>query len=167
MSRSSAVDQIVTLTLPDELPDGTQVVSYRIISADGHPVAGSLLFSIGAATTAAALPASGNTVAVPDLDRADRRLSRAVRRHRRGFLRGLDRAGHSGGRIVIGALKIGLVSAVISLGLQGLDVLDLPLSAISAAATWRAGFDTSLGPSLLIAIVSMVIAWLRVAKRRP
>src|ERR1700761_4392828 len=41
-----AVDQIVTLMLPEGLPHGTQIVSYRIISADGHPVAGSLVFSI-------------------------------------------------------------------------------------------------------------------------
>jgi copper transport protein len=45
-----AVDQIVTLTLPETLPHGTQIVSYRIISADGHPVAGSLVFSIGEVT---------------------------------------------------------------------------------------------------------------------
>ena len=156
----SAVDQIVTLTLPDALPHGTQVVSYRIISADGHPVAGSLLFSIGSATTAAALPASGNAVAV------------LIWIARIGVYLGLFAGvggvffaawigqGNSGGRIMIGALKIGLVCAVISLGLQGLDVLDLPLSAITAPATWRAGFDTSLGPALLIAIVSMAIAWL-------
>jgi len=35
------------------LPRGTQVVSYRVISQDGHPVAGAMVFSIGAATTTA------------------------------------------------------------------------------------------------------------------
>src|ERR1700704_1400122 len=45
-----AVDQTVLVTLPDDLPRGTQVVSYRVVSQDGHPVAGSLMFWIGVVT---------------------------------------------------------------------------------------------------------------------
>ncbi|MFN5488595.1 MAG: copper resistance protein CopC, partial [Bradyrhizobium sp.] len=45
-----AVDESVMVTLPAGLPQGTQVVSYRVVSQDGHPVAGSLLFSIGVVT---------------------------------------------------------------------------------------------------------------------
>ena len=88
-----AVDQTITLTLPDALPRGTQMVSYRIISADGHPVGGSLAFSIGEVTGAAKPPAGDPAVAVADLADADRGLSRIVRRRRRRVLRGLDRAG--------------------------------------------------------------------------
>jgi copper transport protein len=40
--------EVVTADLPDELADGTYVVTYRLVSADGHPIAGSLTFSIGA-----------------------------------------------------------------------------------------------------------------------
>src|ERR1700738_1383923 len=45
-----AADQAIILTLPDELPRGTQIISYRVVSQDGHPVAGSLVFSIGVVT---------------------------------------------------------------------------------------------------------------------
>ena len=45
-----AVDQSVVIALPEKLPRGTQVLSYRVVSQDGHPVAGSLAFSIGAVT---------------------------------------------------------------------------------------------------------------------
>ena len=31
----------IEINLPDNLPHGTQLVSYRVISADGHPVGGS------------------------------------------------------------------------------------------------------------------------------
>src|ERR1700709_1073614 len=41
------------VTLPDNLPRGTQLISYRVISQDGHPVAGSVVFSIGVGTGAA------------------------------------------------------------------------------------------------------------------
>ena len=42
-----AVDETIEITLPTGLPAGTQVISYRVISADGHPVAGSMMFSVG------------------------------------------------------------------------------------------------------------------------
>src|SRR5215470_15577891 len=47
----SARDEAISITLPSGLPDGTQIVSYRVISQDGHPVTGSVTFSIGASTT--------------------------------------------------------------------------------------------------------------------
>lgn len=45
---ATTADEVVTADLPEELPDGTYVVTFRVVSADGHPVAGSLTFSIGA-----------------------------------------------------------------------------------------------------------------------
>jgi copper transport protein len=67
--------------------------------------------------------------------------------------------------VIIGSLRVGLVSAVASLGLQGLDLLDLPLSGLMSFAPWKSALGTSLGPSLLIAIASMLIA--RVAWQSP
>jgi copper transport protein len=155
----SAVDQTITLKLPDDLPRGTQVVSYRVVSADGHPVAGSLMFSIGAATAAAAAPVNDSAVAVLIwLTRIGVYL---------GLFAGIGGAffaawigqGDSGRKLIIGALWIGLGSAMASLGLQGLDVLALPLSAIATPSPWKAGLATSLGPSLLIAMAAMALAW--------
>ena len=34
--------------LPDDLDEGTYVVTWRVVSADGHPIAGSLTFHVGA-----------------------------------------------------------------------------------------------------------------------
>ena len=67
--------------------------------------------------------------------------------------------GPSGSTVSRGALAVGLVSAVASLGLQGLDLLNLPLGGIVTSAPWTSALATSLGPSLLIAIVAMAIAW--------
>jgi copper transport protein len=63
------------------------------------------------------------------------------------------------------ALYIGVVSAVASLGLQGLELLGLPLSGIVTVAPWTSAVSTSLGPSLLIAVAAMVVA--RLAWRSP
>jgi copper transport protein len=159
-----AVDQTVVVVLPDDLPQGTQVVSYRVVSQDGHPVAGSLMFSIGV-VTGGATPASSAFVPV------------LIWLFRIGVYLGLFAGvggvffaawigwGPSGARVIIGSLRVGLVSAVVSLGLQGLDLLNLPLSGLMSFAPWKSALGTSLGPSLLIAIASMLTA--RVAWQSP
>src|SRR5581483_6559199 len=45
-----ARDEAIVVAVPPDLPQGTSIVSYRVISADGHPVAGSITFSVGAPT---------------------------------------------------------------------------------------------------------------------
>lgn len=47
----SARDAVITVDLPDQLEDGTYAVAWKVISADGHPVAGSLTFSVGRPST--------------------------------------------------------------------------------------------------------------------
>ncbi|TDB83178.1 hypothetical protein E1091_18400, partial [Micromonospora fluostatini] len=50
---SRAVDSSVVLTVPPDLPDGTYIVTFRVISADSHPVSGGLSFAVGAPSSAA------------------------------------------------------------------------------------------------------------------
>ena len=49
-------DKVITTDLPATLADGTYVVVWRAISADGHPIAGSLTFSIGVPSPVVAPP---------------------------------------------------------------------------------------------------------------
>lgn len=154
----AAVDakgEAITITLPPGLPQGTQIVSYRVISEDGHPVTGAVTFSIGAPTANRA-PES-----------ADRGIDALIWLTRLGLYLGLF-AGIGGvfflnwiarrraaAALIEAALIIGIVSAAASLGLQGLDLLGLPLTGIVAVAPWKLALGTSLGPSLLIAIVAL------------
>lgn len=41
-------DTKLVVELPDDLADGTYVVAWRVVSSDGHPIAGALTFSVGA-----------------------------------------------------------------------------------------------------------------------
>jgi copper transport protein len=66
--------------------------------------------------------------------------------------------GADGSAIRLGAFVVGLLSAAASLGLQGLDLLNLPSAGLVTVAPWSAALATSLGPSLLIAIGAMAIA---------
>ena len=153
-----AVGQSVLIVLPDDLPQGTQIVSYRVVSQDGHPVAGSMVFSIGA-VTGAAPPAKASPLAVLIwLARIGVYLGLFVGVGGAFFAAWIGQ-GPSGSTVSRGALAVGLVSAVASLGLQGLDLLNLPLGGIVTSAPWASALATSLGPSLLIAIVAMAIAW--------
>lgn len=145
----------IVITLPENLPRGTQVVSYRVISADGHPVGGSILFSIGAVTATAPIPA--NTGSANGLIWLARigvyfGLLVGVGGVFFGSWIGPVRAGSN---VIRTALIIGLFCAAASIGLQGLDVLELPLRDIEISAPWKAAIATSLGPSLLIAIGAM------------
>ena len=153
-----AVGQSVLMVLPDDLPQGTQIVSYRVVSEDGHPVGGSLVFSIGA-VTGSAPPADAKPLTVTIwLARIGVYLGLFVGIGGAFFAAWIGQ-GPAGSAVSRGALAIGLVSAFASLGLQGLDLLNLPFGAIATSAPWASALATSLGPSLLIAIVVMAMAW--------
>lgn len=163
-----AHDDTITIRIPSDLPRGTQVVSYRIISADGHPVSGSVLFSIGAPSGAVAQVNSSDPVTAV-----------LIWLGRVGIYIGLF-AGIGGvffvtwfaperparGPIAT-ALAIGTAAAFFSLGLQGLDLLGLPISALASEKTWQAGWGTSLGPSLAIAFVGMISSSLALRSNTP
>jgi copper transport protein len=146
----------IEISLPGNLPRGTQFVSYRVISADGHPVGGSVVFSIGMPTGQAAAPA----------DEAPGRAA-LVWLARIGVYLGLF-AGIGGvffgawiapargsSNLILAALIVGFLSALAAFGLQGVDLMNLPLGDILTATPWKAAATTSLAPSLLIAVAAM------------
>ena len=48
LARVAAANATVTIVPAESLRRGTHVLSWRVISADGHPVGGAVVFSIGA-----------------------------------------------------------------------------------------------------------------------
>jgi copper transport protein len=154
----SAHDSVVEISLPDNL-HGTQLVSYRVVSADGHPVGGSLVFSLG-------MPVSEIT---PPSDRAPA-LDALIWLARIGVYVGLFAGvggvffavwiarAKSAPRVIVPAPVIGFASAVSACGLQGLDLLGRAPADILTSAPWQAAAGTSLLPSLLIAVAAMALA---------
>ena len=150
-----AKDEMISVTVPADLPHGTAIVNYRVISLDGHPVAGSVTFSIGEPSETR--PAALSHAAVDSM----------IWLARIGLYLGLF-AGIGGAffvnwiarrkvasRAISAFLALGIISAAGSLGFQGLDALGLSLADLLALAPWKIALGTSLGPSLLIAIVAM------------
>lgn len=61
---------LVTVALPADLADASYAVSYRVVSADGHPVTGAVSFQVGAG--------GANQVQVPESDTAAATVAVAV-----------------------------------------------------------------------------------------
>jgi copper transport protein len=150
--------EAITLTLPADLPLGTQIVSYRVISADGHPVTGSITFSVGEPTENKPPPESAATInALIWLTRLGLYLGLFAGIGGVFFVEWIARQ-RAATSLIAAVLIVGAVSAVASLALQGLDVLGLPLSSVVSMAPWKIALDTSLGPSLLIALAALAAA---------
>ncbi|RVA43964.1 copper resistance protein CopC, partial [Mesorhizobium sp. M7A.F.Ca.CA.004.11.1.1] len=161
-------DQTVEIDNPQLLKSGTHVLSWRVISADGHPVGGSLLFSIGAPSEP---PAVSEAVDWP--------LRSAIWTGKIflyvGLFLGVGGAfalawlagsGRAGQRFVAAAILSGLVASCLSLGLQGLDALGAPLSHLAQSVVWRTGLDTSFGWTVLVALIALGLGLLSLAGPR-
>ena len=157
-----ASDEAINVALPAHLPKGTQIVSYRVISADGHPVAGSITFSIGEPTENKPPPETGAGInGLIWLTRIGLYLGLFAGIGGAFFVNWIARE-RAASRVIPASLIVGIVSALASLGLQGLDLLGLPLSGVLARGPWKIALGTSLGPSLLIAVAALlaaVVAW--------
>nr|WP_244422846.1 CopD family protein [Bradyrhizobium sp. ORS 278] len=163
--RADVTGPAVVVRLPPDLPRGSQLVSYRVISADGHPVAGVVSFAVGAPTPANAF-----------LER-DHWRDGLIWSARLALYAGLFFG--VGGvfflkwvgpvasvqRILIVVLGAGLVGAVLSVGGQGLDLLDLPLRGLLTPSPWASAANTSLIFTVLFTAFAMAAAlaaaWLR------
>ncbi|MCG5248398.1 copper resistance CopC/CopD family protein [Methylorubrum extorquens] len=150
----------LVVALPSGLSEGTHVLSWRVVSLDGHPVGGTITFSVGAPS-----PGSGPTTK----NATDPFVTTSLWAFRVVFYAGLF-IGVGGsffltwlapgipaeGRIsIVAVLVTGLLSIPLLVGLQGLDALDLPLQELAGRETWAVGFGTSFGATAIIAALAM------------
>jgi copper transport protein len=141
------------------------VLSWRVVSADGHPVGGSLLFSVGAPSEgAAAAPGSGN-ISVPSMLWAAKVVIYVGLFLGIGgvfFRSWIDPAAASRG-LSVALLAAGLIATPLSVGVQGLDALDLPVASLAQTEVWRAGWETAYGLTALTAGCAMLCSLLALA----
>jgi copper transport protein len=158
-----ATAENTTVTVkPGALRRGTHLLSWRVTSADGHPVGGALTFSVGEASAA---PVAG---ALPASDPLMRGVLWATKLviylvllvgiggiFARMWL--LDRAPAWLDRTLMALIAAGLAVTPLSAGLQGLDALDLKLPALAQKPTWETGLGTSYGLTA-IALMGALLA---------
>jgi copper transport protein len=190
-SPGATAENAVVIVRPPPLRRGTHVLSWRVVSADGHPVGGSIVFSVGEAS---APPAPG---ALPAGDRFVRSALWAVKlvfylalfvgiggvfartwmSGETGNLSVRSRAsgnpdlgvsvlGFQGDertsvglswldRVLIALIVAGFVATPLSVGLQGLDALELRLSALAQRPAWETGLATSYGMTAIVAMFAL------------
>lgn len=155
---------------PPVLGPGSHVLSWRVASEDGHPVGGSVLFSIGAPSAGSA---SGAPVPVDRLVFASIWLAKLA--IYLGLVIGIGgvcfdafmASPPPGARQVsILTLLVGLAALPLSVALQGLDALAVPFGGLITADVWRAGFGTSYGRTAIIAAGAITVALLGSFSRR-
>jgi copper transport protein len=151
----------IVLELPPGTSLGTHLLSWRVVSADGHPVGGALTFSIGQPSAAPTSPQSTDT-----------RLRVAVWLARLALYMGLFigiggaffgtwiAASQPSGWVrtaTIGALECGLIAALLSIGLHGADVLGLALADIREMRVWGSGVAGAYGLTLCVAAAASAL----------
>ena len=162
----------VRVALP-KLDDGTFVVTWRVISADTHPVEGAFTFQVGATATvknASGLAArllssqSGSTATgvAYAVDRAAVFASLALLIGSVVFLAAVFPRGRSvkRARVIVWAGWISVaVSTVLGIGLEGLYASALPLTKFFDPSVWSDTVDTRYGRVALLRLLLLAIAF--------
>jgi copper transport protein len=162
----------VILQMPGPLGQGTHALSWRVVSSDGHPIGGTLIFSVGQPDAQApALQTQGGQALRTAIWMV--RVAIYV-----ALFFGIGSAVFANWiaarplpkraeKLIAGLCAAGVVLLPLALGLQGLDALDMPLSALVDANIWQAGFGTTYGTTALIAFFACGAALLSMLSRAP
>jgi copper transport protein len=162
----------LVMMAPNGMLPGAYVLSWRVISADGHPVGGSLTFWIGARSSPAPSVVDTESMAVRVaiwMTRLVIYVGLFVGAGGAFFLAWIGRNQPMRGarRVVAAATLAGILGLLVSIGFQGLDALAAPLSALALSAVWSTGAHGSFGWSVLIAGLSLFAGLLSLRLRRP
>ncbi|SHH80484.1 copper resistance CopC/CopD family protein [Pollutimonas bauzanensis] len=161
LDRIAPVDDGLRIDLPDGAPPGTYALSWRVTSADGHPVGGALVFSLGAASAAPASAQGAAPLRQPAIWLARLALYAALFFGVGGAMSRAWLPQAARGRAAQHArlaVWLGLAAAPACLALQGLDALDAPWRALAAAAVWQAALGTTYFITLALAVLALAAA---------
>lgn len=154
------------MTLGDSLPNGTYVMTYRVISADTHPVGATIPFSIGepigdlsGASAATAAPSSIWTVPVA----VNRWLLYCMMLLAAGsalFVLLMPAAPATAATALHVGRPTALIAAInylLAIGMGGAEMVLGNGSALFGAAAWSRGFDSTLAPSAVLGVPAMLL----------
>ena len=173
----SSVDKQLRIRVANPLPDGSYMVTYRVLSADTHPVGGAFPFVVGAGSGSAAdtdanRPTDSNAKAMSEATWLRLIIfNRALHLNAMMLVAGAalylllieGRAKSSCrtlSRLEVPLAAVGVITAVIAVGLQGALMAETPLNGIfteGAAALWGLGALTTRGASTLLAVIGLLL----------
>jgi len=155
----------VLMSLNDELPNGTYIATYRVISADTHPVGGSVVFAVGEPI------ASMDDVAAAGGETSGWVIPVVINRF---FQYGAMLLAAGSALFIVGmsvpasvqpsVYKIGRTAAIVAavtyvlaLGFGGAEMMLGGVGAIFSADAWSQALGSTLAPSALIGVPGLLI----------
>lgn len=157
-------DRELRIALPPALAEGTYVASFRVMSIDGHPVGGSIVFSVGTAS-------SGYQAASSTASDQGWRLAMAACR----ALLDLGLLGGAGGllflllvgptgpaaetsaRIARRLALVGCCAGLLAIGIQGGLLVGGSVHTLAALTTWRTGLLSGFGRTAVTAALGLAL----------
>ncbi len=181
---ATATDDTLRIPLPvrapgAEPPPGVYTVSYRVTSADGHPVAGSLLFGVGITPEPAPPPPVGHsqdaTLAIAVIARALHYGSLLAAAGGGLFVAlvapglmlriGRDQVPLAAAARLSAMTGIAAAAALLNLGLAGALLTGRPPAALADPEAWRAALSSTSGTSAGIALAGLALLALGLSNR--
>lgn len=163
---------VLSIVPADTLGDGTHLLSWRVVSADGHPVGSTLTFSV-AHKSQHDLPSSTETSATARIAIWGTRvvLYTGLFIGAGGAFFVIWMAGNPHStvrRLLYVSMGAGLVVAPVSVGLLGVDLLGTSLVHLAGHVVWRAGAQSAYIATATFAFVAFLsgILALRTASHR-
>lgn len=150
-SRASGNDLLVTV--PDGIEQGTQALSWRVVSADGHPVGGTHVFSIGVETG----PPEAQVAPAPWPAAIARGLMTLALAFGVGGLlwQALSGLPVPGARM---AALLTVPAAGLMLATQTMDMAGSGLAVLASGAAWNTALFSPYGPAVIFGALAGLLA---------
>lgn len=177
-STATSVDTEVQVDLPGALAPGTYTLGWRVISADGHPVTGALVFSVGEASArAAAIPHDPATVrstqvaigVVQGLVYLGVFLAVGLVIFLRLLLPGAPAADHTRGRLLALARRgadVGFAASLLMLPLTTINQRGDGVTAIAQARSWEIDLGNPEPQAAILAFFGLALTVFTTGHRR-
>ncbi|MBP0438038.1 copper resistance CopC/CopD family protein [Tianweitania sediminis] len=158
---TQTADNGIRVPLPDDLGQGSYVLSYNVTSLDGHPVAGAISFGVGtSAAIAPAQEAAGGIDLLAALVRALHYGSLLAATGGGLFVLLVLKGEHVPRALLRGLLTFAALAAttlVLLVGLNGLQLTGLPFPGLLTREPWIAGAGTTLLRSAMAGVAGLLL----------
>lgn len=158
-------DRTLVIEPPGDLVRGSYILSWRVTSADGHPIGGSVVFSVGnPGQSRPGAIATGSEALWPLIwaMRVALYLGLFLGVGALAFHAFIAPAPPPAKRASLIVIGLGLAALVPSAALQGLDLMGAPLDRLADPEVWRAAFSSTYMRTLIIGALAMaagLAAW--------
>ena len=158
----------ISIDLADTLNDGIYLITYRVISADTHPVGGTIVFTLGdVANVDTSAMTSEDTTATTNMWSTPVALNRILQFASLLLAAGLalfgilvkqpDALNRSIPRLGILFTLIAGVTYVAAVGLGGAEMMGMDFASFFTAHIWGMGWNSTLAPSMILGLIGLVV----------